>query len=60
MRADKKEGEGIANCKTIENPELYKGVTMFCHKDMLLVRHEGASNEPFVAFDKETLKPVEG
>ena len=33
---------------------------MFCHKDMLLVRHEGAPNEPFVAFDKETLKPIEG
>ena len=32
---------------------------MFCHQELLLVRHKGAEDKPFVAFDKETLKPVE-
>ena len=32
---------------------------MFCHDDYLLVRHSGALDQPFVIFDKETLKPAE-
>ena len=60
MRADRKENEGISDYKSDEEPTLFPGLTMFCHKDLLLVRHQGAPDEPFVAFDKETLKPVEG
>ena len=59
-RADRKANEGISAYKSDTQQTLYPGFTMFCHNDMLLVRHQGAPDEPFVAFDKETLKPVEG
>ena len=36
-----------------------RGVSMVIHGDQLLVRHKGLSDEPFVAFDKTTLKQDE-
>ena len=37
-----------------------KGVSMVIHDDKLLVRHDGVKDQPFVLYDKNTLKPVQG
>ena len=53
----------LGNWKKVEaiNTECkgLKGVSMVVHNGKLLVRHSGIKDQPFVEYDKDTLKPVE-
>lgn len=59
-RATKSRTESWKEVEVInEDCKGLKCVSMVIHDGKLLVRHDGLKDEPFVVFDKTTMKPVE-
>ena len=57
--ASKAAGSGYFSCnRTRSECQEWRGVSILCVNDMLLVRHREVPNVPFIQLDKDTLEQI--